>query len=363
MKATATVKKWASQASHKFVVTYRQGGKRQVRYFKDERTAKLFAQEKTTELRNVGRQHGELTYEERQAVLVARQLGVDLRAAVEHYNAHVQVLNHSATCEAAAAEFLAIRAAEGKAKATMADFRQRLARFVFQNGNRLAASITTKEVDQWLHGLACGPQTRLNFRRIVHNFFAFCAARGYCQANPVAKASRPKVPPGTIGILTPAQAQALLSYCSAEIRAAVAIGMFGGLRTSEIMRLDWAAVDLGRCFIEVAARKTKTAQRRLVAVTPNLHAWLAPFAHASGPVAPLVGTYQWHFRKAACAAGITPWPSNALRHSFASYHLAAHQNAHATALQLGHSNSALLFRHYRELVRPEAAEAFWHLFP
>ena len=42
MKALAEVRKWDSQPRlHKFVVTYRQGGKRQVRYFKSEKLAKL----------------------------------------------------------------------------------------------------------------------------------------------------------------------------------------------------------------------------------------------------------------------------------------------------------------------------------
>ena len=72
MKDGARVKKWDSQRALKFVVVYRQAGKRQARYFKDERGAKLFAQEKTTELRNVGRKHSEFSYDERQAVLEAR---------------------------------------------------------------------------------------------------------------------------------------------------------------------------------------------------------------------------------------------------------------------------------------------------
>jgi integrase len=69
------------------------------------------------------------------------------------------------------------------------------------------------------------------------------------------------------------------------------------------------------------------------------------------------------FRKALNAAGIENWPVNALRHSFASYHLARGQNAAQTSLQLGHAESAILFRHYRELVTAEAAEAFWQIFP
>ena len=61
-------------------------------------------------------------------------------------------------------------------------------------------------------------------------------------------------------------------------------------------------------------------------------------------------------------AGIK-WPSNAARHSFASYHLALQQDAAKTALQLGHTNTAVLFQHYRELARPEDAEAYFAITP
>ena len=57
------------------------------------------------------------------------------------------------------------------------------------------------------------------------------------------------------------------------------------------------------------------------------------------------------------------WPNNALRHSFASYHLADTQDAAKTALQLGHAESRTLFAHYRELVRPKDTKAFWKIFP
>ena len=186
-----------------------------------------------------------------------------------------------ASIETAIEEFLSIREAEGKSRAHLADLRRRLNRFARSHGTRLAASITTKELDGWLHGLVAGPQTRLNFRRILHNFFGFCATRGYCQSNPVAQASKPKVPPRTIGILTVDQSKALLSACSEAILPAVAIGMFAGLRAAEIARLDWSSIDLERRFLEVAAKKSKTAQRRLVTISDNLHAWLAPFSERS----------------------------------------------------------------------------------
>ena len=329
----------------------------------DEKSAKLFANEKTIELLNEGRRNGELTAEERRAIAVAHEAGISLKDAVEHYLRHVESLAHSATVEAAVQEFLSIREAEGKSLAHLDDLRQRLARFVRPYGSRLAAEITTKELDGWLHGLAVGPQTRMNFRRVVHNFFTFCTARGYCAGNPVTQASKPKVPPARIGILSPAQGRALLSACAQQIVPAVAIGLFAGLRASEIARLDWSSVDLERRTIEVLAEKTKSAKRRLVDVSDNLAAWLEPHRQESGPVCPPAATYQWRFMHAWRAAGIARWPANALRHSFASYHLTAHQDAGRTALQLGHTESKTLFAHYRELVKPQDAKAFWNTFP
>jgi len=66
---------------------------------------------------------------------------------------------------------------------------------------------------------------------------------------------------------------------------------------------------------------------------------------------------------ARLAAKLPKWPQNGLRHSFASYHLAKFQDAAALALQMGHTNSNLVFQHYRQLVRPEAAEKYWTLRP
>jgi hypothetical protein len=52
-----------------------------------------------------------------------------------------------------------------------------------------------------------------------------------------------------------------------------------------------------------------------------------------------------------------------LRHSFASYHLAHFRNANGLALELGHTDANLLFKHYRELVEPSEAAKFWAIAP
>ena len=372
MRSLVSVKKWDSQPSLKYVATYRQGGKRQVRYFKDQKSAKAFAQEKTIELLNEGRKHGELTEEERRTVIAARELdehlsaagikGFALKAAVDHYAVHLKALTHSTTVLKAVEELLEIREAEGKSRFHILDIKYRLLKFAREHDGRLVASITNKEVSGWLLGLPCEPQTRENYRRALSNLFAFCVGRGYSTSNP-ADAVKVKIPPKPIGILTTSEARRLLAACTESILAAVAIGMFAGLRREEINRLDWREVDLERGFIEVAAVKSKSARRRLVTISDNLRAWITPLRQLVGPVRLPEITYRRRFEEAVKAAQIEKWPHNALRHTFASNHLALHQDAAKTALQLGHSESRTLFAHYRELVRPEDAQAFWWIFP
>jgi len=45
----------------------------------------------------------------------------------------------------------------------------------------------------------------------------------------------------------------------------------------------------------------------------------------------------------------------------ASYHLAAFQDAAALALEMGHSNTKMIFEHYRALVSPKAVKAYWSI--
>ncbi len=114
-------------------------------------------------------------------------------------------------------------------------------------------------------------------------------------------------------------------------------------------------------LIEVTAAKSKTARRRFVRIQPNLRAWLAPVRKHSGPVTPI--NFVRMFRALRASAGLTAWPQNALRHSFASYHLAHFKDAAALALEMGHTEAGMIFAHYRQLVRPKEAERYWSIKP
>ena len=88
------------------------------------------------------------------------------------------------------------------------------------------------------------------------------------------------------------QTRSLLEACSREILPAVAIAAFAGLPHAEIARLSWSDIDLSRKFIEVKAKNSKTAMRRLVAVPPSLRAWLSLKDNGDGGSRSLRGIYE-----------------------------------------------------------------------
>jgi len=99
----------------------------------------------------------------------------------------------------------------------------------------------------------------------------------------------------------------------------------------------------------------------LVTMSENLALWLEPYRGKQGSICP-PGYYRQTVEDRA-KAGIREWPSNAMRHSFASYHLAAFRDAPALSLELGHTTPQIVFQHYREVVTPTEAERFWKIAP
>ena len=129
---------------------------------------------------------------------------------------------------------------------------------------------------------------------------------------------------GEIEIFTAAELDRILKAARPELVPFVAIGAFAGLRHAEIKRLDWQEIDLERGFIEVKGAKAKTRQRRLVPISENLKAWLAPHHQESGLVIPFVHSSKqlmWLVDDANKGTTETPlrWKRNGLRHSFISY--------------------------------------------
>jgi integrase len=356
----------AEQSPHlKFVVNYREAGKRKRTFFETKGEAQAFADQKNIERKNAGLDGEKITAKLREmAVECAERLakfGKTLADATEFLVAHLQAAERSCTAEQLVRELLAAKV-KAAGKRHLRDIKLRLGRFALAFHGRTIAEITEAEVDDWLHSLEVGPQTRNHYRAMLVMAFNFAMRRKYATSNPAVGAPKAKVVGKPPGILTVEQAAGLLTFSKPEIIPYIAIGLFAGLRRAELERLDWKEIDFEAGLIEVKAEKSKTAQRRFVPIQPNLRAWLLPERRLKGNVFP-ENNFEELFDLARAQAKIEEWPPNALRHSFASYHLAHFKNAADTALQMGHQSAGMTFAHYRELVRPKEAERYWNIMP
>jgi integrase len=348
-----------------YVVNTKEGGKRARSFFATKKEAETFVQQKNIELLNGGREAAQFPSALRvmagEAAAVLLPFGKNIMDAVNFYLPHLQAMNRTCTFRALTDELLSVKEKDGASSRYLGDLRSRLGQFATSMADKSVAAITAREVDEWLRSLNVSATTRNNFRRVLIVAFNFAVDRGYSVTNPAEKSAKAKVIEGKVGILTVSQTARLLEASSRELLPFVAIGAFAGLRRAELERLDWSEVDLQSGLIEVAASKAKSARRRFVRIRPNLSAWLTPLANTKGSVTPT--DYRELLDDARTAAGITDWPQNALRHGFASYGLAHENDAAKLALELGHTNSNLVFHNYRELVKPKSAAEYWKLSP
>ena len=147
------------------------------------------------------------------------------------------------------------------------------------------------------------------------------------------------------------------------MRAIVALSGLAGLRTQELLRLDWADVWRVRGHIEITAGKSKTRQRRLVEIVPALGAWLGQFRNfTSGKVCTMHEiTWQQHFVELCEMASVSRKP-NGLRHAFCTYHFALNANENLTAAQAGNS-PVMVHQHYKGLATKSEARKWFAVKP
>jgi len=380
-----------------FVLAYYSGGKRKRESFSNFQRAKDRGNELRCALINNRLGVAEMDNADREAYVRAlsllRPLGIPLHSAIEEYVAARSLLVSEPLLAAVQShvarrpsilkpvgdivtELILTKAREGCSKRYLETLRHHLNRFAaaFQT---TIGSITAPMITDWLTTFSTArPRSRNNIRTNVVTLFKFAQRRGYLAKGPSEAEDVPLVKDrgGDIGILTPTElAQVLLAPgASEETKLYLAIGAFTGLRSAEIVRLEWKDVNFERAFIEVGKDKAKTATRRLVPILPNLMMWLAACRGRTGfvlersakgeAVEPRGGEHPAARARGHAKKVLGKWPANALRHSYATYRLAETCDAARVALEMGNSPQ-MLFRNYRELADQRDAAAWFSILP
>jgi integrase len=339
------------------------------KFFKTKAEAEGERLRQITTLERHGREAVGLSPGELSTIIRARQKlakrGKTIDDAVDFYLDYLERIRRcNVTVADLAKEVLEAKRKDGMSATYIDDLKKRLARFCADFGERKIAGITVEELDNWLRALPGSPKSRANYRANVGVLFSYAERRRMIDSNPILHTARPKLPDNPPEIFAVDELAALLNAASTrapDVVPMLAIGAFSGLRDAEIKRLDWSEVDQKRGHIEVKAQKAKSARRRIVEMQPNLRECLRPYAENTGAVVP--ANWRKKLDLVRKAAGLVRWPQNGLRHSYASYRLAAIHDAPRVASELGHTSPHMLYSTYREVVLPEEANRYWKIAP
>ena len=307
---------------------------------------------------------------------------ISLVAAAEYYVAtHHDPEGEKRTVEELVTEYQEEGFTENLRPKSIQDRATRLKRFSDAYGDRLISQITRHDFDKWLNGEhtrckngnPCSAVSKRHYFTVTGGLFNFSVDKGYIDENPLTNRSRKRRPQNGFEdqslpeILRPTDVEAVMRTAEEHepsLVPALALGFFAGLRTAEITQLEWQDVNIPDGLITVSPRIAKKRRVRHIDIEPNLKPWLLPYRKSSGRIVPDETAWRYRFDKVRREAGIlNRWPSNAMRHSFATYFLAKTGDQNRTALALGHRDTDVLFAHYRRLATKKEAEAFWRIEP
>ena len=371
------------------VTTPKPGGGRNRRFFPTESDADAYIELQEVQLANFGTAGASMNERLRGAAIRAQEilepLGLDLVEAAKHYAAHHKAVTGGIKLAVAVERFLLTRSGADYSPIYRKALSHHLKRFIEAFPDKTSRTITSDEIDTFLSG--CGAvESVKTYRRILTSFFNYLVTENHCVKNPVRKGKVSDVA-YTVEILTPHQCAKLLAACDDDTLPAVAIGLFCGLRASEIARLDWSRVNLAEQIIVIdSAVARKTGARRVVPMPEACKQWLTPYAKTEGPVQP--SDFRNKFDLVRVRAGYKPsfserkdtalqevltdakkrkvklhdWPSNCLRHSAISYGMADCGDPGKVSGWAGNS-PAMIRQHYDAQATPSAAKAFYAIRP
>jgi integrase len=322
----------------------------------------------------------------------------NLVTAVEFWLKHAAPATGARTMREFYEEYLQSKVKSQCRPATIKDVKTKLGHFVLKHAAEYVHAITTAEIEEWIETRkGQSVENRDGYRRAFVAFFNYAVKRSARESNPAAVLEVPRKDKGhkRIAILTPDEAKRLLAAAkehAPEMVPYFAIGLFAGLRPdNELAGMDWRNIDFAHKTLHVEAASAKTRRERYVDMSANLIDWLQPYRQEAGRIAynrqrfdkvlekaglipprEQKGYYElkrangrsFQQKKYGGRKGDTIWKPDVMRHTFASYHLAAHNDANKTAAQLGHGTQLdMLFQHYRRAVRADQAVTFWEIRP
>jgi len=242
-------------------------------------------------------------------------------------------------------------------------------------GEHMVVDLKRKDVREWLSTLEISNKTLSNIQSCLRSALTDAAEEELIDVNPLAgwTYSRKEAPAkeDDVDPFSPEEQQAVLAALNGQARNMMQFALWTGLRTSELVALDWGDIDwlreevmVSRAMTQAAKGKaevTKTAagRRAVKLLRPAMEALKAQKAHTfladaevfqnprtlgrwagDGPIRKTI------WMPAMKKAGVRYRRPYQTRHTYASMMLSAGEHPMWVAKQMGHSDWTMIARVY-----------------
>jgi len=203
-----------------------------------------------------------------------------------------------------------------------------------------AGTATREEVEAWwMTRRDLAPATRNNDLTNLRTFYKWTRRWEYRDDDPTLRLDAPHVPNGLPRPMSRADLHKALAVLAPDLRRAVCLGAYAGMRVSEAADLDWADVDVDARQIRVM--RSKGGKSRVVPISPVLVDEILP--NTGGSVVSAGGTpytaetLQRKANRALRAMGINS-TFHQLRHRYGTLAYQATGDLLAVGKLMGHSS-------------------------
>jgi integrase len=237
-----------------------------------------------------------------------------------------------------------------------------------QFGEKLLTELSTGDIREWRDGLTVSNKMANNVLIPLRGILADAHADGLIERNPMDRIKNLTHRTREPEPFTPDEVTAILKYCDGQVRNLFEFAFWTGLRTSELIALEWGDIDWlkGCVYVRRASvakktkpTKTKSGERSVKLLPPAVEALKAQKKHTrlqgnrvfQNPFTGDSWIDDQQIRKTAwkptlLRAGVAYRTPYQTRHTYASMMLMAGETPMWTAQQLGHANCSTIYRAY-----------------
>lgn len=287
----------------------------------------------------------------------AKSKGVNLDASLSFLESHFRGETQEISILNAYNEFVAGRTSGSPVTKTYYENTLRL--LLKPDPNKFVHSFTVSEVEKLLSNYK-NINSRRTYRRAFSVFFNWAVRHHYCLEDPCKRLDKLPKDMTQIVALSFDEIRRLLyaamRHQEGVAAATVAIGLFAGLRPSEIA--DLKSEDIGEKVIRVTGGKLRRKLKRTVPIPPVLATWLQKY-----PFKGLPSGWDYKMKALKKATKAAKWVQDIIRHTSISFQAERDQNEALTAYNCG-TSVKMMDLHYRNTIDDEKIiKAFWDLTP